>query len=115
MGATWAVFEADQPRLAEAGRRLLYQHGPGLAYLATIRRDGGLLIEGVIVHTSATAQSVPAMQGSLSDAAGQDLRRWVFNPPVTQLAPGERANFRTEVRPVPPGVTRANVAFMGTP
>ena len=28
------------PDMAAAGQRLLYQHGPGLAYLATVRADG---------------------------------------------------------------------------
>ena len=39
--ATWAEFETSQPGLAEAGRALLYQFGVGLAFLATVRRDGG--------------------------------------------------------------------------
>ena len=38
---TWKEFAAAQPDLAEAGRSLLYQHGVGLAYLATVRPDGG--------------------------------------------------------------------------
>lgn len=39
--ASWAEFEASEPALAEAGRVLLYQFGVGLAFLATVRRDGG--------------------------------------------------------------------------
>lgn len=39
--ATWQEFESSAPEVAEAGRKLLYQFGPGLAYLATVRRDGG--------------------------------------------------------------------------
>jgi hypothetical protein len=39
--ATWAEFEAAMPEMAAAGRQLLFQHGPGLAYLATVRRNGG--------------------------------------------------------------------------
>jgi hypothetical protein len=38
---TWAAFEREQPDLAEAGRALLYQFGVGLAFLATVRPDGG--------------------------------------------------------------------------
>lgn len=41
MMATWHDFETAMPAAAEAGRTLLYQHGPGLAYLATVRKDGG--------------------------------------------------------------------------
>ena len=39
--ASWAEFESREPALAEAGRALLYQFGVGLAFLATVRRDGG--------------------------------------------------------------------------
>jgi hypothetical protein len=39
--ATWAEFTALRPDLADRGRALLYQVGVGLAFLATIRPDGG--------------------------------------------------------------------------
>jgi hypothetical protein len=38
--ATWSDFAAQQPEMAGAGRALLYQHGVGLAFLATMRGDG---------------------------------------------------------------------------
>jgi hypothetical protein len=37
----WAEFQRLRPDLAEAGRRLLYQFGVGLGFLATVRADGG--------------------------------------------------------------------------
>jgi len=37
---SWSQFEAGAPQIAEAGRRLIHQHGIGLAYLATLRKDG---------------------------------------------------------------------------
>ena len=39
--ATWAEFESSAPGLATKGRSLLYQYGPPLGYLATVRPDGG--------------------------------------------------------------------------
>ncbi|MGZ6969601.1 MAG: hypothetical protein ACXVKN_17895, partial [Acidimicrobiia bacterium] len=36
----WCDFAAEVPAIAEAGRQLIYQYGPGLAYLATLRADG---------------------------------------------------------------------------
>jgi hypothetical protein len=36
---TWIAFTQAQPDLAEAGKALLYQHGVGLAFIATMRRD----------------------------------------------------------------------------
>ena len=38
---SWDEFQRLRPDLAEAGRRLLYQFGVGLGFLATIRVDGG--------------------------------------------------------------------------
>ena len=39
--ATWSEFEHARPEMAAAGRKLLYQFGIGLGYLATVRKDGG--------------------------------------------------------------------------
>jgi hypothetical protein len=39
--ATWAAFAAAAPELAAEGRRLFYQYGVGLGFLATVRKDGG--------------------------------------------------------------------------
>jgi hypothetical protein len=39
---SWSEFERERPDLAEAGRGLLYQYGGvGLAFLSTVRGDGG--------------------------------------------------------------------------
>jgi hypothetical protein len=38
---TWSDFEAAEPDLAAACRALMYQFGVGLAFLATVRPDGG--------------------------------------------------------------------------
>ena len=38
--ASWADLRREQPELASAGRSLLYQHGVGLAFLATVGADG---------------------------------------------------------------------------
>ncbi len=37
----WEELEKQRPDLAEIGNRLLFQFGPGLAFLATVRADGG--------------------------------------------------------------------------
>jgi hypothetical protein len=39
--ASWAEFEMAAPELAMEGKRLFYQFGVGLGFLATIREDGG--------------------------------------------------------------------------
>jgi len=38
---SWEQFASARPDLAEAGRELLYQFGVGLAFLSTVRPDGG--------------------------------------------------------------------------
>lgn len=40
-GIAWSEFRRQQPELAEAGSELLYRVGVGLAFLSTVRRDGG--------------------------------------------------------------------------
>ncbi|MBK6318645.1 MAG: pyridoxamine 5'-phosphate oxidase [Dehalococcoidia bacterium] len=42
--ARWADLEAAAPEISGGGRKIIYQHGPGLAYLATVRADDGLRI-----------------------------------------------------------------------
>jgi len=42
-----AAFAEEMPEMANAGLELLYQFGPGLGYLATIRPDGGPRIHPV--------------------------------------------------------------------
>jgi hypothetical protein len=46
----WNEFAEQAPEIAHAGRALLYQFGPGLAYLATVRRDGAPRIHPVCVN-----------------------------------------------------------------
>jgi hypothetical protein len=41
VAVTWSEFQQSRPDLAEAGHALLYQFGVGLAFLATVGRDGG--------------------------------------------------------------------------
>jgi hypothetical protein len=38
---SWGDFRRARPDLADAGRGLFYQFGVGLAFLATVRKDGG--------------------------------------------------------------------------
>ena len=38
--ASWAQFAAANPELADHGRKLIYQFGIGLGYLATVAPDG---------------------------------------------------------------------------
>jgi hypothetical protein len=38
--ATWGELRSSRPDLTDAGRQLLYRVGVGLAYLATVGRDG---------------------------------------------------------------------------
>ena len=46
---SWQEFAASQPALAEAGRELFMQFGVGLAFLATVRRDGAPRLHPICV------------------------------------------------------------------
>ena len=45
--ASWRDFEQAEPAMAKTGRQLLYSFGPGLGFLATVRRDGGARIHPI--------------------------------------------------------------------
>lgn len=101
-----------QPTVTQPAPAAAAPRGLEISLVKPVKQNNGLLIQGTVVNNTSQVLPVPAMQATLKDAAGQDLRRWVFNPPVRQLAPGQRAVFKTEVQPVPAGAARANVAFL---
>jgi hypothetical protein len=47
--ATWGQFAEAEPKLAEAGRALFYTYGVGLAFLATVRPDGGPRLHPIVM------------------------------------------------------------------
>ena len=68
---TWTEFERQQPALADAGRRQLYQIGIGLAFLATVRRDSGPRVHPVCPVISDAGLHLLVVPGPKR----QDLRR----------------------------------------
>jgi len=68
---TWTEFERHQPALADAGRRQYYQFGIGLAFLATVRRDGGPRVHPVCPVFSPAGLHLLIKAGPKQ----QDLRR----------------------------------------
>jgi len=68
---TWTEFERHQPALAGAGRRQFYQFGIGLAFLATIRGDGGPRVHPVCPVISPAGLHLLIKAGPKQ----QDLRR----------------------------------------
>jgi len=68
---TWTEFQRQQPALADAGRWQLYQWGIGLAFLATVRPDGGPRVHPVCPVISAAGLHLLIKAGPKQ----QDLRR----------------------------------------
>ena len=68
---TWSEFAAQRADLAEAGRRQFYQWDIGLAFLATVRRDGGPRVHPVCPVISAAGLHVLIQAGPKQ----ADLRR----------------------------------------
>jgi hypothetical protein len=112
--APQAAAPAPMPAPAPTAAAPAAAQGQGLQIALTdpVRQNDGLLIQGVVINNSSQQQTIPTMQASLENQAGQEVRRWVFQPPVAQLGPGERASFQTEVHPLPAGIARASVAFI---
>jgi hypothetical protein len=68
---TWTEFERQQPALAGTGRRQFYQVGIGLAFLATVRPDGGPRVHPVCPVISDAGLHLLIVPGPKR----QDLRR----------------------------------------
>jgi hypothetical protein len=71
---TWEQFAAAQPELAQSGRDLLYQFGVGLAFLATVRGDGGPRLHPicpVLIAGRLVAHVIPSLK---RDDLGRDPR-----------------------------------------
>ena len=68
---TWTEFQRQQPALAGAGRGQFYQHGLGLGFLATVRRDGGPRVHPVCPVISTAGLHVLILPGPKR----ADLRR----------------------------------------
>lgn len=60
---TWTQFAQQQPDLAAAGRAHIYQHGLGLGFLATVRRDGGPRVHPVCPVISTAGLHVLILPG----------------------------------------------------
>ncbi len=68
---TWTEFAQRQPALAAAGRAQIYQHNLGLAFLATVRSDGGPRVHPVCPVISTAGLHVLILPGPKR----ADLRR----------------------------------------
>jgi len=60
---TWTEFARQQPALAAAGHGQIYQHGLGLGFLATVRRDGGPRVHPVCPVISSAGLHVLILPG----------------------------------------------------
>jgi hypothetical protein len=70
-GLSWEALHERRPDLTEGGRQLLYQHDVGLAFLATVRRDGGPRI-----HSFCPLLTADGIYGIIHPSPKQrDLRR----------------------------------------
>jgi len=45
----WSQFASERPKIIDKGRSLMYEYGPGLAYLATADTDGGPRLHPIVV------------------------------------------------------------------
>lgn len=68
---TWNQFKQEQPALADVSRDQFYQHGMGLGFLATVRKDGGPRVHPVCPVISPAGLHVLILPGPKRG----DLRR----------------------------------------
>ena len=103
---TWNEFERQQPALAGTGRTHLYQSGIGLAFLATVRPDGGPRVHPVCPVISPAGLHVLIIAGPKQDDLRRDgVTRCTANQPAAP--PGRRLRpYRPGHRVADPEVSR---------
>lgn len=102
---------ADNGQRAAGGGLKLYLVSPQANRLAEGR---SMVVQGVIVNTASTPQSLPLLEAYLTRADGQVLRRWRFRVGAGTLAAGQSTSFRTKVEDPPLGAEQIHVRFTGS-
>ncbi len=105
---SWARFASEAPGIAAAGERLL-REGQGIAYLATVRKDGGPRVHPVmpvlapgglyvfVVNLGWKYRDLKrdgryALHSAPAPEGGEEL--YVTGPAIESADPGERAAVR---------------------
>lgn len=70
-----------------------------------------LEITGRITNPTQKVQRVPQIRGELRDAQGRIVYDWEIPPPVSELQPGQSANFDSAEVDVPRGAQALNLSF----
>ena len=70
-----------------------------------------LAIAGRIENTTSRPRSVPGLRGALFDENDSELRHWTIPAPVTNLAPDEQVEFRSEIADPPEDAVRLSIIF----
>lgn len=107
---------------SEAGYRLCTAAGAVVADNGTAgleitqveqsQRGDVLVVEGVVVNTTAEAKPVPLLLAVLRDSAGRSLSQAVIRPREADLQPGARMSFRSEIPRAPQSTARVDIDFM---
>ncbi|MGF1593997.1 MAG: FxLYD domain-containing protein [Kiloniellaceae bacterium] len=79
-----------------------------------LRRDDVLVVQGVVVNTTADSKAVPTMRALLLDREGRQLTQAVIEPRQVELGAGERMTFKTEIPGAPAATARIDVDFAPT-
>lgn len=89
-------------------------NGLEITLVDPLKRDDVLIVQGVVINTGSNTRRVPPMQAVLLDSQGRRLTNAMIEPRLTELAPGEKMNFKSEIAAVPQETARVNVSFLQT-
>jgi hypothetical protein len=71
-----------------------------------------LTVTGRIINPTQSVQRVPQLRAEVRDPSGKVVHSWSISPPVSELQPGQSANFNSAEMDVPTGEGRKlRVAF----
>ena len=79
----------------------------------TVNGDSVVSVRGVVTNISERKQPVPALRAQVTNAAGEVLVEWTFEPPQSELDAGAVTAFETETRNPPAGARDINISLVG--
>lgn len=93
-GINWRVVRVGFPP-GKAPWETAEPTGLKIQNLAPARTVNGLMIEGDVLNAGTTPREVPRLRVALRDAAEKEVQLKIINSPITRLAPGAIAHFKT--------------------
>jgi hypothetical protein len=115
MSLTWSQFTIESPDLAKAGRELFCCFGVGLAFLSTVRRDGGPRLHPICIVIAGDGLYGLIIPSPKFEDLRRDGRYALHSYPLPENEDAVYITGRAELKPEPALRSAVIEAFIAQP